>query len=65
MESTTYLTTAEIARDMRVSRSTVLTWIASGVLPAIRLPGNERQHFRIHVSDYREFKLSLGVNLRE
>jgi excisionase family DNA binding protein len=42
------LTSSEVAKLMRVDRSTVLKWVRDGHLPAIRTPG---RHVRIKRAD--------------
>ncbi|WP_185934426.1 MerR family transcriptional regulator [Actinobaculum suis] len=42
------MTTAEVAKLLQVSRSTVLNWCRNGSLPAIRTPGGQ---FRIPKSE--------------
>lgn len=44
---------SELARRWRVDRKTVLNWIHSGRLPAIRTPGT---HFRIPASAVKEWE---------
>ena len=48
------LTTEEVARYMRVSVFTVRGWIATGALPATRLPGR-RVQYRVEPDILRTF----------
>jgi excisionase family DNA binding protein len=47
-----YISVGIIAKRCGVSNTTVLRWIATGRLPAFRLPGG---HYRIESNDFTEF----------
>lgn len=53
-----FVSTAVVANDVGVSKSTVLVWIKSDPpqLDAIRLPSG---HYRVHVDELARFKKSL------
>lgn len=43
------LTVKEVARELRVDETTIRRWIKNGVLPAISLPKQTRNIYRIKV----------------
>ncbi len=51
MPDITYLSVAEIARQLNISEDTVRRWIKSGKLEALELGGQ----YRIHPQDYEKF----------
>jgi excisionase family DNA binding protein len=54
---------AEVARGMRVSRETVMTWIHTGRLRAADV-GSARPSYRISAADLAEFMESRAVKPR-
>lgn len=46
-----YLSAAQVADRLGVDRSTVLSWCATGRIPAIKLPGGHTSPWRIRLSD--------------
>jgi excisionase family DNA binding protein len=38
-ENTLFLTGAEVARELKISRALAYRWMARGVLPTVRIPG--------------------------
>jgi len=59
----TFLSPPAIAKQLRVSRDTVLGWIRSGELTAVDLasPGSTRPRYRIDQADLRAFLLRRQV----
>ena len=47
-----FLTTAEVARALRVDRNTVLRWAKAGTLDSRRTPGGHRRYRRADVLAY-------------
>lgn len=50
-------TTAEVARELRVSPRTVRRWIRAGVLPAARV----RRHYLVRRVDVEDLLVRVGV----
>lgn len=57
-EESTYITVAEIARDLCISKMTVYRAIHDGELPAMRL----RRSYRVHRSGYKQWRQRMQYN---
>ena len=53
-----YISVGFIAKRCGVSNTTVLRWIATGQLPAFRLPGG---HYRIERGNFSDFLTKHGM----
>lgn len=61
MTAPTWLTAAEVAALLRISKMTVYRMVDDGELPAIRFGGNERRTVRIPVAALTEFVAASWV----
>ncbi len=58
-----FLTVTEVAKLLKVNRSTVLRWMHKGLIPASRLPGTRT--WRISLTDYESFVKTHSYESRE
>lgn len=59
-----YITVADAALQLRVSRRTIYNWMHGGKLPYKRQPGGRRLIFKQDLLDWRQSPLDFTLTLR-